>query len=136
MAQAVCQYCNQFVVCQQTKLPTPTSAPMTNVPIGEPWQMLAADILEVPISRHHNRYLLVVMVYFTKWAEAIPLRDQTAAFISAAVIKICCSFGVPDIVHSDQGKNFESHLFHQVLLAFDFQKSCTTTLSSTGGWYG
>ena len=82
--------------------------------------MLAADILEVPISHHRNRYMLVVMDYFTKWAEAIPLRDQTAASISAAVIKICCSFGVPNIVHSDQGKNFESHLstkYYQ-LLAF------------------
>ena len=99
MAKAVAQYCSQCVVCQQAKLPTPTPAPMTNVPIGGPWQMLAADILEVPISRHHNRYLLVFMDYFTKWAEAIPLRDQTAASISAAVIEICCSFGVPNIVH-------------------------------------
>ena len=29
--------------------------------------------------------------------------------------KICCSFGVPDIVHSDQGKNTESHLFYHPL---------------------
>ena len=95
--------------------------------------MLAADILEVPISHHHNRYLLVVMDYFTKWAEAIPLRDQTAASISAAVIKICCSFGVPDIMHSDQGKNFESHLvFHQVLSAFSIQKSHATAYHPQG----
>ena len=132
MAEAVAKYCNQCVVCQQAKLPTPTPAPMTNVPIGGPWQMLAADILEVPISHHHNRYVLVVMDYFTKWAEAIPLRDQTAASISAAVIKICCSFGVPDIVHSDQGKNFESHLFHQVLSAFGIQKSRTTAYHPQG----
>ena len=51
--------------------------------------MLAADILEVPVSRRHNRYLLVVMDYFTKWAEAVPLKDQTTASISQAVIKIC-----------------------------------------------
>ena len=48
--------------------------------------MLAADILEVPVSRRQNRYLLVVMNYFTKWAEAIPLKDQTAASISQVVI--------------------------------------------------
>ena len=67
MAQDVSQYCAQCVVCQQAKLPAPTPAPLTNVPIGGPWQMLAADILEVPVSRHHNKYLLVVMDYFTKW---------------------------------------------------------------------
>ena len=102
--------------------------------IEGPWQMLAADILEVPISRHHNRYLLVVVDYLTKWAEAIPLWDQTAASISAAVIKICCSFGVPDIVYLDQGKNFETHLFHQVLSASNsaIQKSRTTVYHPQG----
>ena len=94
--------------------------------------MLAADILEVPISRQHNRYLLVVMDYFTKWAEAVPLRDQTATSISSAIIKICCSFGVPNLVHSDQGKNFESHLFHQVLAAFGILKSRTTAYHPQG----
>ena len=132
MARDVSQYCVQCVVCQQAKLPAPTPAPLTNIPIGGPWQMLAADILEVPVSRHQNKYLLVVMDYFTKWAEAVPLRDQTAASISAAVIKICCSFGVPDVLHSDQGRNFESHLFHQVLSAFGIQKSHTTAYHPQG----
>ena len=91
--------------------------------------MLAADILEAPVSHRHNKYLLVVMDYFTEWAEAVPLRDQTAA---EAVIKICCSFGVPDILHSDQGRNFESHLFHQVLSAFGIKKSRTTAYYPQG----
>ena len=50
MAKAVSQYCAQCVTCQQAKLPAPTPAPLTNVPIGGPWQKLAADILEVPVS--------------------------------------------------------------------------------------
>jgi len=52
--------------------------------------------------RHNNSYLLVVIDYFTKWAEAVLLRDQTAASISAAIIKICCFFGIPDIFHSEK----------------------------------
>ena len=67
--------------------------------------MLAAVVLELSISRHHSGYLLVVIDYFTKWAEAIYLRDQTTASVSAADIKICCSFGILDIIHSDQRKN-------------------------------
>ena len=50
--------------------------------------MLAVDILEVPLSRNNHRYLLVVMDYFTKWANAIPLRDQKATTITDAVVKI------------------------------------------------
>lgn len=132
MAQDVAKYVKQCSVCQQAKLPTPTPAPLTNVPIGGPWQMLAADILEVSVSRRNNRYLLVVMDYFTKWAEAVPLQDQIAASISAAVIKICCSFGIPDVLHSDQGRNFESQLFRDVLTAFEIQKSRTTAYHPQG----
>ena len=92
--------------------------------------MLAAEILEVPISLHHHRYLLAVMEYFTKWAEAIPFRNKTAASTLVAVINICCSFDVHDIVHSDQQNNFDSHLFHQVLSGFEIHKSCTTAYHS------
>ena len=93
---------------------------------GKCWQLISWR------SPFHVMYPLVVMDYFTKWAEAIPLRDQTAASISVAIIKICCSFGVPDIMLLDQGKNFESHLFHQVLLAFGIQKSHITAYHPQG----
>ena len=94
--------------------------------------MLAADIMEVPVSRRNNRSLLVVMDYFTKWAETVPLKDQTAASISAALIKICCVFGIPEVLHSDQGRNFESQLFCDVLTAFGIQKSRTTAYHPQG----
>ena len=67
MAQYVSQYCAQCVVCQQAKLPAPTPAQLTNVPIGGPWQ---ADILEVPVSRHHNKYLLQYRSIITSFLHA------------------------------------------------------------------
>lgn len=72
------------------------------------------------------------MDYFTKWADAIPLCDQKAATIADAVVKICSSFGMPDILHSDQGRNFESILFHQVLQAFGIHKTRTTAYHPQG----
>ena len=125
MAKNVQRYCQQCTTCQQAKLPNPNRAPMCNIPIGKPWEILAADILEVPVSRQNHRYLLVLMDYFTKWVKAIPLRDQTAASITEAIIKICSSFGVPSILHSDQGRNFESDMLHQILQAFGIKK-CRT----------
>ena len=123
MAKDVQLYCQQHTTCQQAKLPNPARVPMCNIPIGQPWEMLAADILEVPVSRQNHHYLLVVMDYFTKWVEAIPLHDQTAVSKAKAIIKICSTFGVPSILHSDQGCNFESH---QMLQAFGIKKSRTT----------
>ena len=76
-------YCMECTICQQAKLPTPTKAPtLMSLPIGRSWEMLVVDVLEVPLSIKGNRYLLVVQDYFTKWAEAFPMLDQTAKRIT------------------------------------------------------
>ena len=91
-----------------------------------------ADILEVPMSRNNHRYLLVVMDYFTKWADAIPLYNQKATSITAAIVKLCSNFGIPDVLHLDQGRNFESCLFQQMLNDVGIQKSRTTAYHPQG----
>eukprot|EP00731_Ephydatia_muelleri_P033094 Em0025g50a len=59
---------------------------------GRPWQMVARDILQVPLSTHNNKYLLVIQDYFTKWADAIPLQNQRAATISAEMVKVFSTY--------------------------------------------
>ena len=78
---------------------------MTLIPIGQPWEMVA---VYVPMSYQYNKYLLVVQDYFTKWVKAIPMPDQTAQCISHELIKIFAVLGMPKILHSHQGQNFES----------------------------
>ena len=84
MAQDVEQYCRSCTTCQQSKLSMPLHAPLQNIPIGQPWQMVAVDILQVPLSTNNNRYLLVLQDYFMKWADAVPLPDQTTNHIVTA----------------------------------------------------
>ena len=88
--------------------------------------MIAVDVLEVPVSKSNNRYLLVVQDYFTKWVEAIPMPDQTSLRISTELVKLFSMFGCPSILHSDQGRNFESTILIQTLQAFGVTKSRTT----------
>jgi len=126
MARDVEQYCRSCTTYQQSKLSMPPRAPLQNIPVGQPWQMVAVDILQVPLSTNNNRYLLVLQDYFTKWADAVPLPDQTANRIVTALIKFFCTYGPPQIIHSDQGRNFESTILSQVLQAFGIRKSHTT----------
>ena len=132
MAQDVEYHCRNCTKCQQSKLPLPPRAPLMNIPIGQPWQMIAIDILEVPVSTNNNRYLLVVQDYFTKWADAIPLIDQTSARITQEVIKLFSIYGQPEIIHSNQGRNFESSILTQTLEAFGVNKSRTTAYHPQG----
>ena len=132
MAKDTELYCRSCMVCQRSKLPMPTPVPMTNVPIGHPWQMLAVDVLQVPVSSRGNRYLLVIQDYFTKWAEAIPMPNQTAECIAGILIDLFSRFGIPEILHSDQGANFESTMIRRVCAAFGVLKSRTTAYHPQG----
>ena len=56
----------------------------------------------LPETPRGNRCILVVGDYFTKWKEAYPLPDMEAL---SMVSEFICQFGVPDSIHTDQGKN-------------------------------
>ena len=112
MAHDVNEHCQNCTLSQQAKLTSPPKVPLASLPVGRPWEMRAADVLEVPISTRGNRYLLVVQDYFMKWAEAFPMPDQTGKCITDILIGLCAAMGLPSFIHSDQGRNFESAILH------------------------
>nr|GEU49209.1 reverse transcriptase domain-containing protein [Tanacetum cinerariifolium] len=58
------------------------------------------------------RFLVVAIDYFTKWVEAKPLVSITGKHIEKLVWEhIVCRFGVPQIIVSDNGKQFAKRLF-------------------------
>ncbi|KAL1277255.1 hypothetical protein QQF64_023928 [Cirrhinus molitorella] len=51
----------------------------------------------------------------TRYPAAYPLRTITAKSVVKALTQFVSVFGIPKIVQSDQGSNFTSHFFSQVL---------------------
>ena len=132
MLSDIDKYCRECTVCQNTKPLAPANAPLVNMPIGKAWEMVAVDILEVPLSHNNNRYLLVIQDYMTKWVEAIPIPNQTAKRTTTELVNIFSRYGLPDILYSDQGRNFESTIVLQTLDAFGVAKSRTTAYHPAG----
>jgi hypothetical protein len=67
---------------------------------------------------HHGsskgyRFILVAMDYFTKWTEAVPLRNMTHRKISFVQEHIIYRFGVPQTLTTDQGPSFMPHQFRE-----------------------
>ena len=58
--------------------------------------------------------------------------DQTATHIVSALTKIFCTLGIPEVLHSDQGRNFENLLLKETLKAFGTNKSHITAYHSQG----
>ncbi|GBM64621.1 hypothetical protein AVEN_91694-1 [Araneus ventricosus] len=91
---------------------------------------MALDILgPLPVTTKGNRYVLVLMDYFTKWPDAITIPDQEASTVAEELVRTrISSYGVPMILHSDQGTNFNSALFVEFCKLLGILKTRATAL--------
>ena len=109
---------------------------MGHVAVGLPMERVAIDVMgPLPATARKNKYLVVMADYFTKWAEAVPLADQEAATVARALVEtMVCRFGAPSTLHSDQGRNFQSALFREVvrLLEMEQTRTCAFNPKSDG----
>nr|CAH8829254.1 unnamed protein product [Trichobilharzia regenti] len=131
----VMEFCRNCAICAQIKQPKPTPrAPLVPMLTEAPNHRVGVDIIgPVPTSRRGNRYILVMVDYFTKWCEAVPLQQQDALTIGRAFIDNWVSrFGAPLYLHSDQGAAFESLLISHICNAFGIRKTHTTPYHPQG----
>ena len=83
--------------------------------ITSPWpfsQWGINIINPLPQGKGQVKFLLVTIDYFTKWVEAEALSTITEAKIQSFVWKnIICRFGIPLMIISDNGRQFNSQAF-------------------------
>ena len=53
-----------------------------------------------------NQYICVMVYYFTKWAEAYPLKNKTADEVTKCILDFFYKFGAPKRLPTDQGGEF------------------------------
>ena len=78
----------------------------------EPFQHIGIDTMgPLPLTPRGNKYILVVVDYFTKWTEAIAVNSTDAQTTVAFLHKeIICRHGCPDYITSDRGTEFNNQL--------------------------
>ena len=131
MRRDVQEWCRVCEACVAKKgPPRAPQAPLQLVTVGVPMERVAVDIAgPFPVSASGNRYVVVLIDYFSKWPEVFPLPNQEAETVARALVDgIFCRFGVPDELHSDQGRNFESNLFRECCQLLGIRKTRTTPL--------
>ena len=120
-----CRTCSQ---CATRKSPNPhQKGPLQSITMGAPMQLVAVDLLgPLPTSETGNKYILVAMDYFTKWAEAYPVPNMEAITVARTLTnEMFFRFSPPERLHSDQGKQFESNLVKEVCRILQIEK-CRT----------
>ena len=101
---------------------------MGHVAVGHRWKRVAMDLLDMSIPfAKGNRYVLVMVDCFSRWTEACPLPDKTAISVADAFFSnIVCRFGMPSVIHLDQGREFENKEMHKLCLLGISHKTKTT----------
>jgi len=129
MAVQIKDFVRSCPVCAQTKLNSQHGkAPLQPIEVNEPFVFWAMDYMgPLPETARGNKHLLVVMDHFTKWCEVFPTQNQRASTIADILVnRVFSRFGPPTIIHSDQGRNFESNLMQEVCSLMGIHKSRTT----------
>lgn len=91
------------------------SAPLQPITTVETFDRLAVDISELTTTSCGNKYVLVLTDYFSRWVEAFPMKDYTAATVARIIVEeVFCRYGLPAHLHSDNSQPFSSKLMEKV----------------------
>lgn len=117
------------IPCQKSKIHRHTASPLSSFPLPEKrFQAVHIDLVgPLPPSNGYT-HLLTCIDRFTRWPEAIPIRDTTATTVASAFLHGWISrFGIPATLTTDQGRQFESLLWSQLMKLLGVHRIHTTT---------
>lgn len=119
------QWAKTCIQCQKSKISRHTVSELQQFSNAERLSHVHLDIVgPLPPCQHGHRYIVTMIDRFTRWPEAIPVSEITAEVIAKVFYeKWICRFGTVFKVTSDQGRQFESSLFTQLLKLMGIKKS-------------
>lgn len=133
MDQTVADYVAKCDRCIRRKTLPNQRAPLVNVYTTQPMELVCIDFLKVEPSKGGIENILVVTDHFTKYSQAYPCRNQTAATTAKVLYEqFFIHYGFPERLHSDQGRNFESKTIKNLCELAGIKKSHTTPYHPMG----
>jgi transposase InsO family protein len=111
MKADIAAWCRECEACQRAKVTKQPQAPLQPIHIpSRRFSHVHVDLVgPLPASEDGLLYLFTVIDRTTRWLEATPLKETSAAScISAFLSSWVARFGVPERVTTDRGAQFSS----------------------------
>ena len=125
MYNAVKTYTRTCIPCQLTKVDNrPPKAPL--LPMSEPnfpMQSISMDIQYMPEDDNGYKYILLIGDLFSKYIEAVPIKDQLASTIAHALNeRWLLRHGCPLYLLTDQASNIGGNVINELCKTFGIKK--------------
>lgn len=127
MNKDVSSWTRNCIGCQRAKVNRHNVTPLGTFPASDRFEHVHIDIVgPLRLSRDY-RYCVTMIDRFTKWPEAVPVREITAEVVAKALYENWIArFGCPLRISTDQGRQFESSLFNELMKKFGISRIRTT----------
>lgn len=117
--------CNECQIYNPLRQPTKIQTQITDTP-DKPAQRLAMDIIGPFNDQVEIKNILSIQDCFTKFIQLIPLKTNTAPYITKKLIKIFMTQGIPTQILTDNGVQFRSNAFIEMCEQFKIQHILTS----------
>lgn len=116
------------IQCQRAKVTKHIRNPVGNYKItSKRFDEIHVDLVGPLPPSEDMRYCVTLIDRYTRWPEAIPVPDIRATTVADAILKTWfCRFGIPSVIITDRGAQFESELFSELSKLLGVKRKRTT----------
>ena len=112
--------------CIRRKISPTKAAELVNITSTAPMELICIDYFSVERSKGGYEIILVITDHFSRYAQAIPTRNQPARTKARVVYdQFFVHHSFPATIHSDKGANCESKVIKGLCKITDMKKTRT-----------
>ena len=117
MSRHIASWCKMCTACQQSKVTRHNKFLLKHfITPDAGFDHLHLDPVGPFVISQGFTHVLTIIDRYTRWPEAIPISNTTAPTVARAFDNNwICRYGAPTTITTDQGAQFESRLFTELL---------------------
>jgi transposase InsO family protein len=132
MLNDITNYVTQCENCLKRKGKNPI-AELGHLTSTHPMELVCMDFLGLETSSGGYNSILVLTDHFTRYAMAVPTRNQSARTTAKALIDLFVNhYGLPQRLHSDRGAQFVGKVISELCKMLGIKRSTTTPFHPMG----